>query len=233
MENNHNAAGIRDALCCLQITNSIPEDKYSTVSRLFHIRKKEYPADAAIFMSGSYAVVFGALISGRVQSVSYDFLGNKKIISEYHALECFAVTNVSSTIGNYPFDYIAAEPSVVLLFDITNIFQCNSPFSAEDRLFAAELIQNESVRQSQRYERHISAMQGKTLRDKLMIFLSDRIREKGSHSFSINFSRQELADYLGVDRSSLCRELSAMKTEGFLKCKGKKFHIFSGHDYES
>ena len=231
MENNHDGTEIRDALHRLQITSGIPEGKYSTVSRLFRVRKKEYPANTVIFTSGSYAAVFGTLISGRVQSVSYDFLGNKKIISEYHALECFAVTNVSSAIGNYPFDYIATEPSVVFLFDITNIFQCNSPFSAEDRLFAAELIQNESVRQSQRYERHISAMQGKTLRDKLMVFLSDRIREKGSHDFSINFSRQELADYLGVDRSSLCRELSAMKAQGLLKCTGKKFHITTDYDY--
>ena len=126
----------------LQFTSGVPDTKYELLLRLFRVRERVYQKDATIFMSGTSAAVFGALVAGRVQSTSFDFLGNKKIIAEYHAWECFAVTNVSCSIGEYAFDYVAAEPSRVLLFDITEIFQPTAAFAMSDRLLAAELMHN-------------------------------------------------------------------------------------------
>ncbi len=212
----------------LQIMRDVPAERCAALAALFHVRLKRCPAGAAVFQSGASAAIFGVLLRGRVQSVHYDFLGNRFIITEHHGAESFGLGSVG---GTRAYDYIAAEASDVLLFDMTDVFSDTSPYPAADRLLAARLVHSETARQSRRYEQHISAMQGKTLRDKLMIFLTDRIQERGTNDFSIDFSRQELADYLGVDRSSLCREIAAMRRQGLLVCRGKHFRILS--DFES
>ena len=69
---------------------------------------------------------------------------------------------------------------------------------------------------------HISQ---KTTRDKLRSYLSRRALQEGSNSFDIPFNRQELADYLGVDRSAMSSELGKMKAEGILDFKKNHFTL--------
>ena len=69
---------------------------------------------------------------------------------------------------------------------------------------------------------HISQ---KTTRDKLRSYLSHRALQEGSNSFDIPYNRQELADYLGVDRSAMSSELGKMKNEGILEFKKNHFTL--------
>ena len=63
----------------------------------------------------------------------------------------------------------------------------------------------------------------KTIRGKLLSYLSAQAIRRGSNTFTIPFNRQELADYLGVDRSALSNELSKMQKEGILETHRSKF----------
>jgi CRP-like cAMP-binding protein len=63
----------------------------------------------------------------------------------------------------------------------------------------------------------------RSIRERLLSYLSERAIEKGSASFTIPFSRQQLADYLGVDRSALSNELSKMRKEGLIACRKNEF----------
>ena len=56
----------------------------------------------------------------------------------------------------------------------------------------------------------------KTIRERLLIYLSNESRKAGSQEFVIPFDRQQLADYLSLDRSALSKELGKMKKEGLL-----------------
>ena len=60
---------------------------------------------------------------------------------------------------------------------------------------------------------HTSA---KTIRDRLYSYFSEQVALQGSHSITIPFNRQELADYLSVERTALSKELGKMKKEGLL-----------------
>ena len=68
----------------------------------------------------------------------------------------------------------------------------------------------------------------KTTREKLMAYLTDQAKMKGSNDFTIPFNRQELADYLGVDRSALSNELSKMQREGLLQVEKNRFRLLAG-----
>ena len=68
-------------------------------------------------------------------------------------------------------------------------------------------------------------MSQKTIRDKLMAYLSQQAKDHRSPSFTIPFDRQALADYLGVERSAMSAELSKLRKDGILECKGSEFHL--------
>ena len=76
------------------------------------------------------------------------------------------------------------------------------------------------------YQCKINYISHKSIRDRLLSYLSFQAVQQGSYSFEIPFNRQELADYLCVDRSALSNELSKMKKEGLLSCTKNKFELF-------
>jgi CRP-like cAMP-binding protein len=71
----------------------------------------------------------------------------------------------------------------------------------------------------------IEITSGKTTREKLLKYLNVQSRRLGSNSFVIPFDRQELADYLGVDRSGLSNEISKLRDEGLIKCERNRFEL--------
>ena len=78
-----------------------------------------------------------------------------------------------------------------------------------------------------RAEEKLEHISQKTTRDKLRSYLSCRALQEGSGSFDIPYNRQELADYLGVDRSAMSSELGKMKAEGILEFKKNHFVLIT------
>ena len=65
----------------------------------------------------------------------------------------------------------------------------------------------------------------KSIRGRLLSYFSDCAKKEGSYSFTIPFNRQQLADYLGVDRSTMCNELSKMQREGLIRYERNSFTL--------
>ena len=63
----------------------------------------------------------------------------------------------------------------------------------------------------------------KSIRDRLMSYFSQCAKYYGNNSFLIPYNRQQLADYLNVDRSSMCNELSKMQKDGLIDYKKNHF----------
>lgn len=73
--------------------------------------------------------------------------------------------------------------------------------------------------------RRIFYTSAKTIRGRLLSYLSDQALRQGSNRIRIPFDRQQLADYLGVDRSALSHELGKMQKEGLLEVKKNQFFL--------
>ena len=65
----------------------------------------------------------------------------------------------------------------------------------------------------------------RTTREKLIAYLSDEAKKQKSASFTIPFNRQQLADFLSVDRSAMSNELCKMRTEGLLEFEKNRFRL--------
>ena len=79
--------------------------------------------------------------------------------------------------------------------------------------------------QSLQLNRKLMHMSCRTTREKLMSYLSEQAHLAGSDSFEIPFNRQQLADFLAVDRSAMCAELSKMQQSGIISFTKNKFLI--------
>jgi CRP-like cAMP-binding protein len=134
--------------------------------------------------------------------------------------EAYIVPN-SGTLMN---DVVATEESVVLFFDIDRILTvCSSacPFHTQliKNIFYTISDKNKSLVQK------ISYMSQRSTREKLLSYLSDEAERHNSNSFSIPFNRQQLADFLSVDRSAMSNELSKLRNEGMLDFHKNEFTL--------
>ena len=75
------------------------------------------------------------------------------------------------------------------------------------------------------FTRKIEHIKKKTIREKLLSYLSGESMKNNSLTFEIPFNRQQLADYLSVDRSALSTEIGKLQKEGIIKCRKNKFTL--------
>ena len=102
------------------------------------------------------------------------------------------------------------------------------PWYAVAMAFAAALIRNLLAVTSQKnlaLSRRIFHTSPKTIRGRLLSYLSAQALRENSRSFAIPFDRQQLADYLGVDRSALSAELGRMRAEGLIRFRKIEFEL--------
>ncbi len=123
-------------------------------------------------------------------------------------------------------DAVAVKDSRVLFVNVRKVFHtCPTPCGRH-----TDVIRNlvtVSSRKNIRLSQRILDTSSKTIRGRLISYLSREVHLQGSRDLTIPFDRQQLADYLGVDRSALSKELGKMKQDGLLDYHKNRFTIRS------
>ena len=175
-----------------------------------------------VFAEGSPAKYIGIVLSGSVQVVQVDYYGNRSILSEMSCGEVFAEAFACAEVGTIPVSVIANEPCEVMLIDCGHILHtCEN-----NCCFHQQLIFNlmkDLAKKTILFHQRIEITSKRTTREKLMTYLALQAKKANSNSFNIPFDRQELADYLEVDRSGLSAEISKLRNEGILKSEKNHF----------
>lgn len=195
--------------------NGINEDDIINIleclsAKLHHFRKGEY-----IFHTGGYITSLSLLLEGCVHIQREDYWGNLSILHKILPGEIFGEAYAVS--GNIPIlnDVLAVIDSSVLFLDIDHILTvCTSACS-----FHTLLIQNlfKMISSKNRIlAQKLGHMSQRTTREKLLSYLSEQSAKTKNTSFDIPFDRQQLADFLSVDRSAMSKELCKMRDEGIL-----------------
>ncbi len=176
--------------------------------------KKTYEKDETVLHSGEKTRSIGIVLSGTVHVVYSDFWGNSNIIAEIGEKDIFA--EAYAVAGRPPdISAIAAADSEIVFADIFK--------APPERLYPiyanfTQILASKNIRLNQKL-RHISQ---RTTREKLISYLSSEAIKAGGESFEIPFNRQQLADYLSVERSAMSAELSKMRKDGIIDfCKNK------------
>jgi CRP-like cAMP-binding protein len=189
-------------------------------------RFKRYVKGKIIYHSQDFVREIGVVAEGRVHIVKDDAWGNKNIIAEIGCGEMFAEAFVCGGVGVLPVSVIAACDCEVMFVDLQRIItQCNNAC-----VFHALLIRNiigVLARKNIMLQDKMEHITKRTTREKLMSYLSEQARQRGTNSFEIAFDRQGLADYLSVERSALSAEMSRLKSEGVIDYRKSHFEIFT------
>ena len=166
------------------------------------------------------------LASGSLNIQKDDFWGNRSIVNHISAGEMFGEAYIAPESGPILNDVIALEDSVVMFFDFRKILTvcssaCKFHTTVIQNLFFAISEKNRQLVQK------LGHMSRRTTREKLISYLSEQAKRSGSSTFSIPFNRQQLADFLCVDRSAMSNELCKMRDDGLLTFKRNKFSLIS------
>ncbi len=191
--------------------------------------EKSYPKGALILRAGEPTQELGLVEEGSVNIVVHSYWGTSSILSHVDKGMIFAESYAALPGKELLCDVVAAEDCTVLFLKMDKLLtSCSSACSFHSRLIhnVIRLFAAKSLQLSSRML-HISP---RTIRERLLSYLSQQSQALGDTQFHIPFSRQELADYLGVDRTALSNELSKMQKEGLLTYR--KNHFILSSDFQ-
>lgn len=187
---------------------------------------KNYKSEEYIFLSGDKIDYVGVVLTGSVEIIKENMAGTKHIIAILTPSDIFGEGIVCTASRISPVTVRVKERSDILLVPYERIIRtCGNSCN-----FHIKLIQNMMVilgEKNVKLNRKIDLLILKGMREKLASFL---LNETGNHEkeiFQIALNRNELADYLNVSRTSMCRELTRMKDDGLIDYYGNSFKILN------
>ncbi len=188
-----------------------------------NIRTEDFKKGEVIFFTGDLIHELGIVSTGEVHIENIDLWGNKSILSHVSAGQVFAETYA---LCGQPMmvDAVAAKDSQILFIDVKNIMQEAPTMQGWRMKFLQNMLQI-SMQKNLALSNRIFCTSGKTIRARLFTYLSSESIKKGSTSFQIPFDRQQLADYLNLDRSALSKELGKMRDEGLINFHKNNFEL--------
>ena len=191
----------------------------------FSRRSSFFFKNGTIFHTGDLIHEIGIIESGSVNIENIDLLGNKSILSNISQGQIFAETYA---ICHEPMlvDVVAIEDTQVLFADL-DILLSNRYASQPWHAKIMQNILKLSVQKNLVLSNRIFCTSAKTIRSRLLTYLSMESVKAGNTTFQIPFDRQQLADYLNVDRTALSKELGKMRTDGILDFYKNKFTLRS------
>lgn len=188
-------------------------------AKLSTYKKGEYVLRQGEYLSNVFILVEGSLL---IQND--DYWGNRSILRQISPGEMFGESYIAPESDALLNDVAAITDSTVIFFDLKKIIgTCSSacPFhtKAVQNLFFTISEKNRKLVQKMG---HISK---RSTREKLLSFLSDEAKKRNSSDFTIPFNRQQLADFLSVDRSAMSKELCKLRDEGLLEFDKNSFRL--------
>ena len=182
-------------------------------------RKGEY-----VFRSGEQIGSITVLVEGRLLIQKDDYWGNRSIVNVIEPGELFGEAYAAPDSGALRNDVLAAEDSTAIFFDIHRVLTvcpsaCRFHTLTVQNLFYAISEKNRKLVS----KLDITAM--RTTREKLLSYLSEEAKRQNSAAFEIPFNRQQLADFLSVDRSAMSAELCKLRDAGLLSFERSRFTL--------
>lgn len=189
-------------------------------ARLYNHKKGEY-----VLRQGEHLSDIIVLVEGNLHIQKDDYWGNRSILGQVAVGEMFGEAYVAPESGALLNDVVATENSTVIFFDVRKIITtcssgCRFHYMIVQNMFFAISDKNRKLVQK------LGHMSKRTTREKLISYLSEESKKQNSSNFTIPFNRQQLADFLSVDRSAMSNELCKMRDEGLIEFDKNYFKLF-------
>lgn len=188
-------------------------------ARVENFKKKDY-----ILSEGESATSIGILLSGRAQIDQVDYFGNRTILTDLVPSEMMGESFACASVEALPVNVIAMEDSSVLFIEWNRIIHpCSNGCGFHKQLVynLMHIIASKNVI----FHHKLGILSKRTTREKLLAFLTLQAKRNNSNQFTIPYDRQQLADYLQVERSGLSAEISKLRKEGIIESTKNHFII--------
>jgi len=202
------------------------EEDIKKVCACINAREKAVEKDAFVIRAGDDIRNVYLILSGSMHIVDEDFWGNRSIIESLEEYTLFGEAYALASTEKHLVSVAAATDSVILEIDPLRLFEmCSNGCACHSRLIknVAYILSEKIVRITEKLG-HISQ---RTMREKILSYLSKCARREGGSEFYIPYSRQQLADYLCVDRSALSHELSRLQEAGMISYRKNYFKLLN------
>ena len=184
-------------------------------------RQARFRRGQFLLRAGDRASSAGIILSGEAEVLQEDFWGNRNLLAAVGPGELFAEAFACAHAVS-PVSVQCTTDGSVLYLNVRAVFSpCETLSQNLIRVLAEKNMQlNEKT----------GFLSQRTTREKLLAYLSAQARRSGSASFRIPFDRQQLADYLSVNRSAMSAELSNMQRDGLLRTDRSCFTLCQPED---
>ncbi|WP_367923985.1 Crp/Fnr family transcriptional regulator [uncultured Ruthenibacterium sp.] len=220
----------KEILKTTALFQGVAPEHMDAVLKCLGARRKQFEKGQSIYRAGEVVRSLGIVLSGSVLVENQDFWGNETVLDRLGPGGIFAEAYACVAGEPLMVDVVARELAQVLFLDVERILQ-QCPQNCDDH---GQLIRNLVTLCAQKnlsLSRKIFHTCAKTIRGRILSYLSYQAMRNGSNTFSIPFDRQQLAAYLGVDRSALSHELAKMQRDGLLKTSRNQFCLLDESDF--
>jgi len=193
--------------------------------------RRRYPKGTWLLRRGEVTGRLGLLLSGRVHIVREDFWGRRTIVGLAEPGDLFGESYACLPGEPLEVSVLAAADTEVLYLDAARAAvgcgqNCGFHTQLSRNLLALLAEKNLMLTRKMRH------MARRTTRDKLLSYLSAQAMSAGSAEFDIPLDRQQLADYLSVDRSAMSAVLGKLRREGVLDFHKNHFHLLQTPEWD-
>ena len=207
-----------------QLFSGVGDDEISAMLGCLQAKLCTYKKGEYVFRQGEHLDNITVLTEGKLLIQKDDFWGNRSIVNVIRVGEMFGEAYIAPESGAILNDVVADEDSTVIFFDVRRIITvcpsaCRFHSIVVQNLFFAISEKNRKLVQKLG---HISK---RSTRAKLISYLSEEAKRQNTNTFTIPFNRQQLADFLSVDRSAMSNELCKMRDEGLLTFNKNEFTL--------
>lgn len=207
-----------------KLFSGVGEDDVTSMLSCLGARLKSYKKGEFVLRQGEHLSDIVVLVDGKLHIQKDDYWGNRSILGLIDVGEMFGEAYVSPESSSLLNDVVAVEDSTAIFFDVKRIITtcpsaCRFHSMVVQNMFFAISEKNRKLVQK------LGHMSKRTTREKLISYLSEEAGRQNSSSFSIPFNRQQLADFLSVDRSAMSNELCKMRDEGLLEFEKNRFRL--------
>ena len=211
-----------DVLRKCALFDGIKDENITALLKCLGAKVEFFDKKYTVMAEGNPARYVGIVLSGSVQIIQEDYYGNRTIISGVEKAEMFAESYACAEMEEIPVTIIASEASEVMFIDCQHILHSCSNACGFHQQMIFNLMKNLADKNIM-FHQKIEITSKRTTREKLMTYLMYQAKKNDSNSFDIPFDRQELADYLEVDRSGLSAEISKLRNEEIIKSNKNHF----------
>jgi len=208
----------------MPLFRSIPADALAATVKCLSTCVVRVQDKGVLIRPGDRSSTFGVILSGGANILRYASDGQVELVTNLSVGDVVGASYVLAGVSEYPIAAVAVGTTEVLLLDGAHLLApCKTRCAAHCELLSRLLVM--LARGNVRFSEKIECLSRRRTADRLMTYLHRQAQLAGSDSFEIPFTRQQLADYLNVERTALCSEIGKLVATGRLETDRKLFRI--------